>query len=88
MGVPVVTSSIGAGGVDAEPETHFLVADGSEAVTDACLRLLNDRAERSRLAVAGRARVLSNHTWSASMERLDEIIDRVIPRFSSGQGAS
>jgi hypothetical protein len=27
MGVPVVTSRIAAGGVDAEPVTHFLVAD-------------------------------------------------------------
>jgi hypothetical protein len=37
MGVPVVTSRIAAGGVDAEPVTHFLVADSAEEYSDAIL---------------------------------------------------
>jgi len=31
-----------------------------------------------RLAQAGRARVLSHHTWAASMHKLDGIIDRCL----------
>jgi hypothetical protein len=39
---------------------------------------LEDRAERQRLAAAGRARMLTHHAWPSSMRRLDAIIERVI----------
>lgn len=75
-GVPVVTSSIAAGGVDARAGDDIVVADGPHAVATALLRLMDDRAERARLADAGRARVLTHHAWAASMARLDGIIAR------------
>ena len=86
MGVPVVTSRIAAGGVDAEPVTHFLVADSAEEYSDAILGVLDNPAERQRLALAGRQRMLSNHAWPHSMERLDRIIDRCIKNFSQSKG--
>ena len=86
MGVPVVTSGIAAGGVDAEAETHFLVADTPEAYSRAILRIIDDPAERDRLARAGRERMLSHHAWPRSMTRLDAIIERCIARFKEQQG--
>lgn len=80
MGVPVVTSPAGAGGVDALDEEHFLVGDGPAAYAAACLRLMEDAGERERLARAGRERMLSNHDWQASMRRLDGIIARVVAK--------
>jgi sugar transferase (PEP-CTERM/EpsH1 system associated) len=74
-GVPVVTSSIAAGGVDAHRHEHFVVADTPETLAAAALRLMEDRNERTRLAQAGRARMLSHHAWPASMGRLDHIIE-------------
>ncbi len=76
MGVPVVTSSAAAGGVDAEAERHFLVADSAADTAAAVLRIVQNPAERARLAVAGRERMLSHHAWPRSMERLDKIIAR------------
>jgi sugar transferase (PEP-CTERM/EpsH1 system associated) len=76
MGVPVVTSRAAAGGVDAVPGEHFLVASSHEEQAKAVLRLLEDRGERRRLADAGRARMLSHHAWPSSMRRLDAIIER------------
>ena len=76
MGVPVVTSAVAAGGVDADPESHFLVADSEHDVASAILRIINDPAERGRLAAAGRARMQSHHDWGQSMQRLDSIIER------------
>lgn len=76
MGVPVVTSTAAAGGVDAEPERHFLVADAPQAVADAVLRIVQDPQERARLATAGRERMLTRHAWAHSMRRLDAIIER------------
>ncbi len=85
-GVPVVTSKVAAGGVDAESVKHFLVAETTDDYAAAILKLLDDRAERQRLAVAGRQRMLSNHAWPHSMTRLDGIIDRCLRTFSQNKG--
>ncbi len=76
MGVPVVTSTVAAGGVDATADEHLLVADQPEAIAAAILRIVENPAERTRLANAGRARMLSHHSWAGSMKRLDTIIER------------
>ena len=78
MGVPVVTSSLAARGVDAEPGVHFLTADTPADYRDSILSLLDDQQQRQRFAQAARARVLSHHDWSASMQRLDTIIERCL----------
>lgn len=78
MGVPVVTSRTAAGGVDADDDEHFLVADAPDGYVAAILRVLENRDERRRLSLAGRARMLSHHAWDKSMLRLDGIIDRCL----------
>jgi sugar transferase (PEP-CTERM/EpsH1 system associated) len=81
MGVPVVSSAVAAGGVDAVAGEHFVVADGARQTADAIERICADPAERARLAVAGRERMLSNHAWSRSMVRLDGIIEHCLLAF-------
>ena len=88
MGVPVVTSRVAAGGVDAEPGAHLLVADGADAIAEAILRITSDASERARLSKAGRERMLSSHAWGRSMERLDSIIERCVRDFSAASPAS
>ena len=85
MGVPVVTSRIAAGGVDAMDPEHFLSAVTPDDYASAILRVLTDPAERRRLALAGRARMLSHHAWDRSMQRLDGIIERCVSQFSPGR---
>jgi polysaccharide biosynthesis protein PslH len=81
MGVPVVASRIAAGGVDAVGGEHLLTATTAPEFRDAILRVLADPAERRRLAAAGRVRVLSHHSWPASMHRLDAIIERCVGSY-------
>jgi glycosyltransferase involved in cell wall biosynthesis len=83
MGVPVVTSSAAAGGVDAEAEQHFLVADSPADLAAAVLRIVENPNERARLATAGRERMLSHHAWPRSMQRLDGIIGRCREAFAA-----
>ena len=83
MGVPVVTSSIAAGGVDAQAESHFLVGDTPQEYAQAIFRITEDPQERERLAQAGRARMLSHHAWPRSMDRLDGIIARAVKNFDN-----
>ena len=88
MGVPVVTSSAAAGGVDAEPDRHLLVADSAQDIAAAVMRIVDNPAERARLAAAGRERVLTHHAWSRSMQRLDGIIERCMHQAHASQSTS
>ncbi len=74
MGVPVVSSVVAAGGVDAVAGQHLLAAGSADETLEMTLRILRDPAERARLAEAGLQRVRSHHSWSSAMQRLDSII--------------
>jgi sugar transferase (PEP-CTERM/EpsH1 system associated) len=76
MGLPVVTSRVAAEGVDAQADAHFRVATTPDEYVSEIMRIIDDPAERDRLARAGRARMLSHHSWPASMQRLDGIVER------------
>jgi len=77
-GVPVVTSTTAAGGVDAVAGTHLQVADTPGDIATATLQMMSNPAARRRFALAGRARMLSHHAWEKSMQRLDRIIERCV----------
>ena len=77
-GVPVVTSRVAAGGVDAAPDEHFLVASAPGEYAQAVLQILDNPEQRGRLSSAGRERMLSNHAWNRSMQRLDRIVERCL----------
>ncbi len=86
MGVPVVTSRVAAGGVDAIAGEHLLVGSNPQEYAQATLALLRDPAQRARLAQAGRARMLSHHAWPASMQKLDGIIERCCSAWQERAG--
>jgi polysaccharide biosynthesis protein PslH len=75
MGVPVVASSQAAGGVDAVPGRELLVADRPAELARLILEVLGSPERRAELSGAGRQRMLQQHDWSASMRRLDGMIE-------------
>ena len=81
MGVPVVTSDIAAGGVDAAPGRHLLTGSSADGYVSAVLRLLAHPDVRREFSIRGRQRMLSNHDWAASMARMDAVIDRCLANF-------
>jgi polysaccharide biosynthesis protein PslH len=85
MGVPVVTSRIAAGGVDAEAPAHLRVADTADETCAAILDILDRPSERERLSLAGRARVSSHHAWPGSMQRLDRLIAGCVADFAAAR---
>jgi glycosyltransferase involved in cell wall biosynthesis len=54
MGLPVVSTSIGIEGLDVDDGTHFLRADGAEALATATLKLIADGGLRLKLSRAAR----------------------------------
>ena len=71
LGRPVVSTTLGMEGLEVEPGTHFLQADGAAAFADAIVRLLDDAALRRRLVGAARRLVAERFSWSAVAARLE-----------------
>lgn len=77
MGVPVVCSAKAGRGVDAVADSHYLIANSPIEYARKIVRVMENSEERDRLALAGRARMLTHHSWKASMARLDKILESV-----------
>ena len=67
-GTPVVTTSIGAEGIDGTPGRDFLIADSAAEMADAIHELLTDDALCARLARHGRRLVEAAYCWDRSAE--------------------
>lgn len=65
IGCPVVSTTIGAQGLDLVDGEHLKLADHGEAFADAIGTLLQDQTQRQRIADAGRERTLSRYTWQS-----------------------
>jgi glycosyltransferase involved in cell wall biosynthesis len=72
-GLPLVTTTLGAEGIDLLPERHALVADVPADFAAAITSLLRDRERREALAQAGRALVLECYDWRSLAQRLEPL---------------
>ncbi len=79
-GAPVLTTTLGAQGLDAENGRHLLVADGAENFAGAILRALDDPALRDRLSIAGALLVSGAELRSERAEKLNEALERAVAR--------
>jgi glycosyltransferase involved in cell wall biosynthesis len=64
LGVPVVATSVGCEGIEAEPGRDLLVADDPKGLADACLRVLVEDALWLDLSAAGRVVYESRYRWA------------------------
>jgi glycosyltransferase involved in cell wall biosynthesis len=81
-GVPVVSTSIGAEGIDFVPEQEIRLRDGAEEFAAAVAELLADPAAAGRQALAARARVEASYGW----ERIGRAFAAELARRSGGGG--
>ncbi len=75
--IPVVSTTLGAEGLDIEEGTHYLRADDPDSFADACQRLLTDTNLRSRLVDAAEERYLQRYEWELVKERIKDIAQAV-----------
>ncbi len=73
-GKAVVSTSVGAEGLDLRPGSEIEIADEPGAFADACVRLLSDPAARRRMGLSGHARVLERYDWRGIVERADAVL--------------
>jgi polysaccharide biosynthesis protein PslH len=69
-GCPVVSTRIGAEGIDARHGQELLFADGPSEFADACLELLENPAYAAQIGSRGRSLWLRHHTPQAMIEVL------------------
>ncbi len=62
-GLPIVSTTVGAEGIDYTPDVHLLRADTPADFARATVLLLRDEARRTALAAAGRSWVESHYHW-------------------------
>ncbi len=74
MGIPVVSSSEAAKGIQAVPGENILVADGPGAFANSVINVLQDEGLRIRISDAGRQQVQRAHQWANSMKILDGVL--------------
>jgi glycosyltransferase involved in cell wall biosynthesis len=75
MEIPVVTTSVVAAGMQGEDGENppILIADGAEMFAKTIIDLLDQKAERNRLAAAGRRFAEKHYDWSRSAEQLEQM---------------
>ncbi|HEU4793114.1 MAG TPA: glycosyltransferase family 4 protein [Nitrolancea sp.] len=71
IGRPVVSTTIGAAGIEARDGEHLLLADRPEAFARAITRLATEPGLRARLVEQAYALVRDRYQWSAAAERLE-----------------
>lgn len=71
LGKPVVATPLSVGGLEARDGEELVVADGAEALAQACLKLLGDAPLRARLGAAGRRAAVERFSWESATARLE-----------------
>ncbi|MBN1657074.1 MAG: glycosyltransferase [Anaerolineae bacterium] len=82
-GLPVVSTTIGAEGIEIVPGENILIGDDTNSFADAVVSLLTDRQLNCRLRSEGRAWVETNYAWSAVYRRLGSVYDRLLEKQKS-----
>ena len=84
MAKPVVSTRLGAEGLEVVPDRDLLIADDPAAFAAAIARALSDAALARSLGAAGRLLVEKSYGWEAAVERLERFHDRLIDARTSG----
>ncbi len=72
LGSPVITTSIGAEGLDVIPGKHLLIADNAEKFAEQTINLLRNRSLRNRLRKNSLELVQKKYSWNKKMCKLLE----------------
>ena len=75
--IPVVSTTIGADGLDVENGVHLLLADDAAAFAAACHRLLTEPDLRVRMADAAEALFLERYESSVADRHLEALVESV-----------
>ena len=73
----MVSTSVGAEGIEAEPGTHLLIADSPEEFAESVHQVLKDPVFAASLATNARAMVRGRYDWSMIGSRFTELVEEL-----------
>jgi len=77
-GLPIVSTTIGAEGIDVQDGKNILLGDTPEAFAEAVIRLLENPALGERLRANGRQWVETHYNWRTVYAQWDAVYDKVL----------
>jgi glycosyltransferase involved in cell wall biosynthesis len=77
-GLPIVSTSIGAEGIETRDGENILIANDASSFAQATLRLLTDSALNKGLRANGRAWVEDNYAWRKVYRRVDKVYSQLL----------
>jgi glycosyltransferase involved in cell wall biosynthesis len=75
--IPVVSTTVGAEGLDVAHDEHLLLADDPATFATACATLVNDLPRRQRLVAAAHELFLARYQWSAAGTRIAALAEEL-----------
>jgi glycosyltransferase involved in cell wall biosynthesis len=88
MGKAVVSTTVGAEGLDITPGEHYAVADGAAAFANAVVSLLEDQDRRQQMANAARALVDERYSWAQVARPFEQHCQSVFDEHVCQQAAA
>lgn len=79
-GKPVLSTTIGAEGLDVENGRHLVLADGAEAFARETVALLNDATRRQALGAEGRKIVEEKYSWAQVTKTFERYLEQALVR--------
>ncbi|MBM3149065.1 MAG: glycosyltransferase, partial [Chloroflexi bacterium] len=80
MGLPVVSTTIGAEGLDVRPGENILIADDAASFTNSVLRLLRDPDLRDRIAEGGQV-LAHRYDWTILTRPYVDLVKDVVKQW-------
>jgi glycosyltransferase involved in cell wall biosynthesis len=84
MGKAIVSTALGAEGIEAVPGQDLLLADEPGPFADAVVRLLADPALAARMGQAGRGLAERKYSWHAAALRLEAFFEEILAARRAG----
>ena len=83
MGTPVISTTIGAEGLDYTHGKNILIADTVEAFANETIALLTNPARAAEIAAAARRHVAENYSWGSVAEIFSRYCEQTVVRASA-----
>jgi glycosyltransferase involved in cell wall biosynthesis len=84
LGVPVVTTSLGALGTGCVHEEHALIADDADSFANAVVLLLEDAELRKKLTQAGQ-KLIQKHSWESFYPQILGAFEKAVSTYQRGK---
>jgi glycosyltransferase involved in cell wall biosynthesis len=78
MGLPIVTTSLGAEGVSAEDGRDMIVCDDPASFAAATVRLLRDDSLCASLGERAREMAVADFSWEKGVVELEQVLSEIV----------